>query len=257
MAVFDILGQYRGVPVHMLLGGAVRDRVPADYWMGQQTPAESAATALRGKERGFHGVKMKCTVDEPIVERVQAIRDVCGPAFKVTVDPNQRFYRPAEAIAVAKEFEKIGNVMVLEDPVAKWNLDWYRQIRAATSIPVALHLGNPHEIINAIKVEAVDYMNLGGSMVRFVKNAAICEAAGIPIWHGSGCDLGIIESAYLHAASVCRNCTLPSDLVGSWSRQDDLIVDGLRFEDGQCLVPTRPGLGCELDMDALERYRVA
>src|ERR1051326_167166 len=138
---------------------------------------------------------------EPIVARLQAICGVCGPEFKVTVDPNQRFYRPAEAIAVAKELEKIGNVFVLEDPVAKWNLDWYRQIRAATSIPVALHLGNPQDIISAIKVEAVDYMNLGGSMVQFVKNAAIAAAAGILCWHGSGNDLGILETAYLHAAA--------------------------------------------------------
>jgi muconate cycloisomerase len=257
MAVFDILGKARGVPVHMLLGGAFRDRVPADYWMGQQTPEESAATALRGKERGFHGVKIKCTVDEPIVPRLRAICDACGPEFKVTVDPNTRFYRPAEAIAVAKEFERIGNVACLEDPVAKWNLDWYRQIRAATSIPVALHLGNPHEIINAIKAEAVDFMNLNGSMVQFVKNAAIAEAAGIPCWHGSGCDLGITETAYLHAAAVAPNCVLASDLVGSWTRADDLIVEGIRFENGHALLPTRPGLGCELDMDAVERYRVA
>jgi muconate cycloisomerase len=257
MAVFDILGQFRGVPVHMLLGGAFRDRVPADYWMGQQTPEESATTARRGQERGFHGVKIKCTVDEPIVARLQAICDACGPEFKVTVDPNTRFYRPAEAIAVAKEFEKVGNVAALEDPVAKWNLDWYRQIRATTTIPVALHLANPHDIINAIKAEAADYFNLGGSMVQFVKNAAIAEAAGIPCWHGSGCDLGITETAYLHAASVACNCVLPSDLVGSWTREDDLITDGLHFEAGHALVPTRPGLGCELDMDALERYRVA
>jgi muconate cycloisomerase len=203
-ALFDILGQYRGVPVHMLLGGAFRDRVPVDYWMGQQTPEESAATARRGQERGFHGVKIKCTADEPkpIVARLQAIWDMCGPEFKVTVDPNTRFYRPAEAILLAKQFEQIGNVAVLEDPVAKWNLDWYRQIRAATTIPIALHLGNPRDIINAVKAEAVDSMNLVGSMAQFVKNAAIAEAAGIPCWHGSGCDLGILETAYLHAASV-------------------------------------------------------
>ena len=49
---------------------------------------------------------------------------------------------------------------------------------------------------------------------------------------------------------------LGSDFVGSWTREDDLVIEGLQFEDGCALVPDKAGLGCELDMDALERYRV-
>ena len=256
MAIFDVVGKARGVPVHVLLGGAYRDRVPTDYWIGHQTPEDSAANAKIGYERGFHGVKMKCTSDEPMVERVRAILEATSASFKCTVDPNQRFYRPAEAIALARQFEEVGNVGVLEDPMAKWNLDWYRQLRAATTIPVALHLANPHDIINAIKAEAVDIFNLGGSMWDFVKNAAIADAAGIPCWHGSGNDLGIMETSYLHAASVPRNCIMPSDFVGSWTREDDLIVNGIEFDGGDAVVPDGPGLGCELDMDAVEKYRV-
>ena len=58
------------------------------------------------------------------------------------------------------------------------------------------------------------------------------------------------------AASVPRNCVMPSDFVGSWTREDDLIVDGIQFEKGEAIVPTKPGLGCELDEDALEKYRI-
>lgn len=257
MAVFDIVGKVREQPVHELLGGAYRDRVATDYWIGHQTPADSAANARLGYERGFHGVKMKCTSDEPMVDRVRAILEATDPAFKCTVDPNQRFYRPSEAIALARQFEAVGNVGVLEDPMAKWNLDWYRQLRAATTIPVALHLANPHDIVNAIKAEAIDIFNLGGTMWNFVKNAAIADAAGIPCWHGSGNDLGIMEMSYLHAASVPRNCVMPSDFVGSWTREDDLIVDGIAFDRGDAVVPDRPGLGCELDEAAVDRYRVS
>lgn len=257
MAIFDIVGKARDLPVHELLGGAYRNRVATDYWIGHQTPEDSAANARLGYERGFHGVKMKCTSDEPMVDRVRAILDATDPSFKCTVDPNQRFYRPSEAIALARQFEEVGNVGVLEDPMAKWNLDWYRQLRAATTIPVALHLANPHDIINAIKAEAVDIFNLGGSMWNFVKNAAIADAAGIPVWHGSGNDLGVMEMSYLHAASVPRNCVMPSDFVGSWTREDDLIVEGIQFDGGDAVVPDLPGLGCELDMDAMERYGIA
>ena len=256
MALFDLVGRALERPVHALLGGAVRKRVPADYWIGQQNPADAGRAAARGKELGFHGLKMKCTIDDPWVERMQAILDAAGPDFKVTIDPNERFYRPEEAIRLAKTLERFPNVAVYEDPVPKWNLDWYRQIRAAITVPVALHLGNPRDVVNAIKAEACDHMNLGGGMVQFIRNASMAAAAGMLCWHGSGVDLGITEHSYLHAAACARNCVLPSDLVGSWVREDDLIVSGLRFEDGHALVPDAPGLGCELDEAAVEKYAV-
>ena len=257
MALFDLVGRALGVTAHWLLGGAVRDRVPADYWIGQQSPADAARSARQGKDRGFHGMKMKCVVDDPWEERVGAILDACGPEFKLTLDPNERFYRPAEAIALAKRLERFPNIAMYEDPIPKWNMDWYKQFRAAVTVPVALHLSNPRDVVLAIKAEACDHFNLAGTMVQFIRSATMAAAYGSLCWHGSGVDLGIMEHSYLHAAACARNCVLPSDLVGSWVREDDLIVGGLRFEDGCAVVPTAPGLGCELDMAALERYRVA
>ncbi|MFO7918393.1 MAG: mandelate racemase/muconate lactonizing enzyme family protein [Anaerolineae bacterium] len=256
MAIIDLLGKLYDQPAHWFLGGAARDRVPADYWIGHQTPADAAANTKLAVERGFKGMKMKCTGDEPLVERCRAIWEVAGPEFELTIDPNTRFWRPTEALDMARELVKYGTVKVFEDPMQKWNLDWYRLLREHGVVPVALHLGSPQDIINAIKAEAVDYLNLGGSMVQFVRNAAMAHAAGIPCWHGSGNDLGIMEFSYLHAASAARNCVLGSDFVGSWTREDDLVVEGIQFEDSYALVPDKPGLGCELDMDALERYRV-
>ena len=256
MALIDILGKIYDQPAHWFLGGAIRDKVPADYWIGHQTPEDAAANTHLAVERGFTGMKMKCTGDEPLVERCKAIWDVAGPEFELTIDPNQRFWRYIEALDMARELVKWGKVKVFEDPMAKWNLDWYRMFREHGVVPVALHLGDPSDIISAIKAEAVDYLNLGGNMVQFVRNAAMAHAAGIPCWHGSGNDLGIMEFSYLHAAAAARTCLLGSDFVGSWTREDDLIVEGIQFADGYALVPDKPGLGCELDMDALEQYRV-
>jgi len=256
MAMFDLLGKYYDQPAHWFLGGAVRDRVPADYWIGHQTPEDAAANTRLAVERGFKGMKMKCTGDEPLVERCKAIWEVAGPEFELTIDPNTRFWRVNEALDMARQLVRWGKVKVFEDPMHKNNLDWYHLFRSHGVVPVALHLGSPLDIIQAIKAEAVDYLNLGGSMVQFVRNTAIAHAANIPCWHGSGNDLGIMEFSYLQAAAAARNCVLGSDFVGSWTRQDDLVVEGIQFADGYALVPNKPGLGCELDMDALERYRV-
>lgn len=256
MALFDLVGRALGVPAHWLLGGAVRDRVLADYWIGQQMPDDAARNACLGAERGFHGIKIKCAIDDPWEERIQAILDATGPDFKVTIDPNERFYRPVEAIGLARRLECFPNIAMYESPVPQRNLEWYRQIRAAIDVPLALHLGDAASIVQAVAAEACDYYNLGGGMVDFVRSAAIVAAAGTLCWHGSGVDLGIREHSMLHAAACARNCALPSDFVGSWVREDDLIVEPIQFEGGYALVPDKPGLGCELDLDALERYQV-
>ncbi|MBN1399541.1 MAG: hypothetical protein JXA74_01815 [Anaerolineae bacterium] len=256
MAIIDLLGRYYERPAHWFLGGAVRQRVPADYWIGHQTPEDAAINARIAVERGFKGMKMKCTGDEPLVRRCRAIWEVAGPEFELTIDPNTRFWRFTEALEMARELVKWGKVKVFEDPMAKWNLDWYRLLREQGVVPVALHLGDPQDIINAIKAEAVDYLNLGGGMIQFVRNAAIAHAAGVPCWHGSGNDLGIMEFSYLHAAAAARNCVLGSDFVGSWTRVDDLTLEGIQFDDGFAVVPDAPGLGCELDMDALGQYAI-
>jgi muconate cycloisomerase len=256
MALYDLVGKTLGVPAYYLLGGAFRTRVKADFWIGQQSPEDAARHARQGWSRGFGGIKLKCAIDDPWIERISAIVEATSPEFRITIDPNERFYRPHEAIALARKLEQFPNVEVYEDPVPKWNLDWYRQIRAAIEVPVALHLENPQDIVNAIKAEACDCMNLGGGMAQFVRNAALVEAAGMACWHGSGVDLGIMEHSYLHAAAAARNCVMASDFVGSWVREDDLIVEPMRFENGYAIVSDRPGLGCALDLAALEKYQV-
>jgi len=257
MAVFDLVGKARQVPVHALLGGAVRTRVRADYWMGHQTPEDGKRTVERALQGGFKGVKIKCKLEEPMVERLQAMLDVAGPEFKVTVDPNERFYTAPQAIELAHQLQPLGNVEVFEDPIPKTDLDGFIQIHEQIDLPLAMHLGDGPSVIRAVKADAVDCLNLGGSLVEFMRNASVAAAAGLRCWHGSGNDLGIIDTSYVHAAAAAPNCTMASDFVGSWTREDDLIIEPIRFEDGYVPTPMDPGLGCELDLEALPRYTQA
>ena len=117
-----------------------------------------------------------------------------------------------------------------------------------------MHLSNGPGIIRAVKAGVVDCLNVVGSMVGFVRNGSVAAAAGLRCWHGSGVDLGILDTSYVHAISVAPNCTMASDIVGSWVREHNLIVDPIPFEDGFVSVPMEPGLGCELDMEPVERY---
>lgn len=257
IAIFDIVGKALNQPLYVLLGGAYRDRVSVDYWTGRRTVKDLVGKAELAQRLGFHGIKIKCTVEDPVVEGVRTIEKACGPDFKVTIDPNQRFYRPAEALQVIQALNDCESVQVFEDPVPKDNQEWYRLLRRKSHHPIAQHLSSPQDVLRALTEEAVDYLNLNHSMTGFIKLAAMADSVGIRVWHGSGCDLGILDMSYIHASAVPRNCTLPGDPVGHFIREDDLIVEGIQIENGHAVLPQTPGLGVTLDMAAVEKYAIA
>jgi len=260
VAIYDLVGKILGVPVYQLLGGAYRDRVLMSYWTGRRTPQDIARIARTAKDAGFASLKMKCARDDPHLARVEMIHTACGADFGIVLDPNQRFEHPSFAVRLAKSLEAY-QIECFEDPVPRWNLDWYRLLREKTAIPIALHVHAPYgqrieELIQAVKLEAVDYFNLGGGLAHFVRMADVADAAGIPVWHGSEVDLGILDAASLHACAAVRNCTLPSDIIGTLVREDDLILEPIEFCGGFARVPQGPGLGVALDEAALERYTI-
>lgn len=285
MAVFDLLGQHWEVPACQLLGGPRQAQVLVDYWASRRDPEATARQALKGRDAGFHGIKIKAALanpavrrhvaspagsaspgdhsqwagiaeDDPVEERVAAIAQACGPGFTITVDPNCRFYEPARAVRLARRLERF-NVLVLEDPVPwRENLEAYAILRQQCPLAVAIHVATPDAVLAAIRRNAVDYLNINGSMADFVKMAWMAEQAGIRCWHGSGVDLGIRDMSYVHASIAAGNCTLPGDMVGNFLREDDLIEEPIPIENGCARLPTAPGLGVTLDEAALARYRV-
>ena len=93
-------------------------------------------------------------------------------------------------------------------------------------------------------------------MRDFIKNSYIAEIAGIPVWHGSSVDLGVLEASYLHTCAATENATLSSDIFGEFCRVDDLIVEPIKIENGYANITEKPGLGVELDQEAIEKYKV-
>jgi muconate cycloisomerase len=255
VAVADIVGQAFGVPVCQLLGGPVRDRVLVHYWSGRRTPEDLARVAKQAQERGFVGLKIKCALEDPNLERVQAVYEACGPEFRITLDPNMRFRSVEATLALAKRMEGLP-VEVFEDPVTKDDLSNYARLKEEMEIPLALHLERPEDVLEAIRRDAAGLFNLRGTMTGFMKAAYLAEVAGLPVWRGSGLDLGILDASYAHVCAATPACTLGSDIVGNFLREDDLITEPLVYEGSHVRVPEGPGLGVQLDEEALARYTV-
>ena len=263
-AILDAVGQYRNLSISALLGGRYREKVYCGYWTGHRTVADAARKAAEGQSKGFDCIKFKCASTDPVVEWCQAIRDACGPAFKIILDPNQRFENVPTARKLAQELAAVGNVLCLEDPIARWDLESLALLRKLSPLPLALHIALPYyelgyqhptDLIRALRLDACDYFNFNGGLFPVKRLAIIAELAGKPFWHGSEVDLGILEAAYVHKCAACEGATLPSDIFGELVREDDLIREPLRFIGAQVAVPAGPGLGVELDLEAVARYR--
>lgn len=253
MAIFDLLGRAREMPAYLLLGGKYHDRIPVDWWMGLCTVEETGRRVERGLARGFHGVKIKCKLEQQPFERVERIKSL-APGWTVTLDPNERFYRPSGAMELARRLAGYEGIL-FESPVPQRRLDWYQRLRDA-GVAVALHLGTIEQLVPALEMGCADVYNLNGSMTEFVTSTRAAAAAGCPVWHGSGVDLGIRDASFVHACAATPAELWPSDIIGNFLREDDLIVEPLRIESGHAVVSDAPGLGVELDLAAVERYQV-
>lgn len=252
--LLDLLAKKAGLPLYALFGGAYRRQVRVDTWMARMTPEESARICAQEQRNGYHGVKMKCALEDDNVERAAAIRQACGTEFKLTFDPNQRFYRYGEAIGMLRRLAEVGNIGCVEDPFNKDDLEGYRLLRAQGLFPVAIHAGYYPMLIAALRAEACDIFNLDGTPWDVRKAADICWLANIPTWHGSGVDLGIVEALHLHVVAASKSMSRPSDLFGRTIRQHNLITNPLQPHNGLMDVPAGPGLGVDLDRDALDKF---
>ncbi|MEM1212840.1 MAG: enolase C-terminal domain-like protein [Planctomycetota bacterium] len=263
LAICDAATKAMGVPLHRLLGGAVRDRVRCGYWTGHRTVADASRKAKEGQDAGFDCIKFKCGLDDPVDAWCAAIRDACGEQFKVILDPNRRWETVANTIERANALEPIGNVLCLEDPIPRDDYAGFAQLRRDLEIPIAIHVAIPYgemgqhesDTITALQHDCCDLFNFNGGLFGVKRMAAAAALADRPFWHGSEVDLGPLEASYVHKAAACPNCTLPSDIFGRLVREHDLLDTPLAFDDtGHALVPDGPGLGVALDRDALDHY---
>jgi len=223
MALHDIVGKLRDVPVWKLFGGRFRDKVPVSYCMGDKPAEEAAKEAEEAVKRGFKAIKMKGWNAEEDVVRIKAVAEAAGPEVGIRIDANTGWERPSVVVKLAKQIENY-NIESFESPIPQWNLDAYALLRQQINIPIMLHLSAPFEVVNAVKKEACDYINFG-ELASFYE---VRTAAAIA----------------------------PCDLIGNFLHEDDLVVEPIKIRDGYIEVSEKPGLGIELDEKAIEKYTV-
>jgi glucarate dehydratase len=269
-ACLDILGQRWDVPVHDILGGKIRDRVPfASYLFFRYANPETGdgevrtceqlvehARALK-KTHGFRSHKLKGGVFPPAYE-LECYRALAAalPGDSFRFDPNA-VWSTEQAIWFGQRIEDLNNDY-LEDPV--FGMHGMRRTREKVRMPLATNtviVGFEQLAANVLET-AVDVILLDttfwGGIRQCVKAAGLCEAfqLGVAV-HSSG-ELGIQLATMLHLGAVVPNLSFSAD-AHYHHLKDDVIVGGkMCYCGGTIAVPTGPGLGVKLDRDRVGEY---
>jgi len=257
IALWDIAAREAGVPLHVLLGGAVRTEIEFSEYFAyrpghEESPADVAAFCARMAQEHDSPVFEGKVAVHPVEDDVRLVREVraaIGPDRALRLDANMgwRLEAAERALSLLEPFD-IANV---EEPVGSFAE--LAELRRSTAIPFSSHTP---DVALAAELGVPDTIVLGlgfrGGIAGTRRLIEACEEAGIGFWFYSG-DLGIATAAYLHVAAATAYLDRPSQSLLRWTT-DDVIASGpFSPERGALEVPTGAGLGVELDEPALAR----
>lgn len=260
-ALWDITGKWLGQPVYQLLGGAVRERIRVYGHMGGTSLEEYAASARKSVAAGFTALKTSPfgavqIVDTPAqvekaVARFAAIREAVGPEVDIGIDFHGRC-SPAMSVRLARALEPY-HPMFIEEPVLPENVDALVTVARSTSIPIATgeRLFTKWGFREVLEKQAAailqpDVSHAGG-ILECKKIAAMAECYYAAV--APHCPLGPVALAACLQLDACTPNFLVQEHV---SLGEGYLKEPFRIVDGYIPLPTRPGLGIELDEEALK-----
>jgi D-galactarolactone cycloisomerase len=256
IALWDIAGKAQGTPVHRLLGGGGRTRIPTYASLLRYGKGDLVARYTQEAiARGYSSIKLH----EHLVEMIAPAREAAGPNIAIMVDTNCA-WPPQEALAMAQKL-KAYDLYWLEEPVDP--VDDYEtmaRIRRDTGTTVAAgeNIGHAGEARYAMGLGALDVFQPSitkiGGITGMCKAIAVAKAHGVRVMpHSPYFGPGLIATLHVIAAdlpdSLCERfyCDLEATPLG----------DAIAARDGHMNVPQGPGLGIDIDERIIDRYRVA
>jgi L-alanine-DL-glutamate epimerase-like enolase superfamily enzyme len=267
-AIWDILGKSLGVPVHVLLGGAVHNRLPMYASGGVPTfsidQLVEQASAVRAA--GFLGFKMRANFfayqPEVEAERIGAVREVIGPNIALALDAVQSFnFHPWSVKQVVRMLERLApfNLAWAEEMLPPFDPAPYAELRRATSTPISGGEGitTASQFEQWVRAGAFDLAQPDATIIGGIGEARrACENArahdvpvAVHVW-GSAPTL----MANYNLAFTQPNCIWLERPVMQNPLEEELLVKPLQIQNGYLLPPTAPGLGVKLTPEIKAKY---
>jgi muconate cycloisomerase len=271
-AAYDLAGRWLNVPVHTLLGGKARDKVAITHSIGLISIEEAKVEAAKLAAEGIKTIKVKIGVDPARdVKMVAAVREAAGEAMEICVDANEGYKTPGEAVQTVRQMEKY-RLKYVEQPVM--GIERIAEVGRRIDAPVMADESawNAHDAIQIIQNGGIQiisiYTTKAGGLYKAMEVGAVCRAAGIICNVNGSIETGIGNLANVQVAAASPaatlSCVIPISTpaqaqhgqVGGIYYKDDLLVDPMQVVDGAVVVPSGPGMGIDVDLAKVEKYRV-
>jgi D-galactarolactone cycloisomerase len=275
IALWDVMGRAVGKPIHKLIGGAHRKEVIAYatglYFTDMDRLVEEAVEEARGyAAQGFRAIKMKIGLGDPRLDlrRVQAVREAIGPEVGLAVDANHCFTVP-QAIRLGRMLEPL-DLLWFEEPISPEDHDGYVEVTRALDLAVA---GGENDFTrwgfrDIVARKAMDIIQpdvcAAGGLSECRKIAALASAHGVEcVPHAWGSAIGLAATIqWLAAMPDTPPAFRPIPPMLEFEQtpnplRDELAREPIRQANGIVRVPDGPGLGIEVDREALMRWKVA
>ena len=272
-ALLDIVARAADVPLHQLLGGAMRRQVPICHSVGLAEPEDAAAEAAQAAADGLEWMQIKVGGDPAgDTEVLRAVRRAVGDGVNLYPDVNRGYRDVKTAIMAVKAMREAAAIYAVEQPVE--GIEAMAAVAAGVDVPVIVDEGcwSPQDALEIVNRRAADvvsiYYTKAGGLLRSMEIGAIARAAGLPVNVNGSLEAGVGNAANLHLAAALDGAVMPAVItintlegreqtaVGGVFYTDDVITEPFAYAGGCLTVPDGPGLGVTLDPDRIEKYRV-
>ncbi|MGD2200646.1 MAG: mandelate racemase/muconate lactonizing enzyme family protein [Candidatus Bathyarchaeota archaeon] len=268
-ALWDIIGKVLDSPVYNLLGGTCRPkiRVYANGWYGDaKTPDAYADKAVATVKKGFDALKfdpfpgpwrlfISKTDERAAVEVVRAVREAVGSEIDLLIEVHRRL-APMHAVKVARMLEEFDPYW-FEEPVPSENLPALAEVRRRVNIPVvtgeALYTKAAFREVferRAADIINPDVCNCGG-ILELKEIAAMAEPYYIAVSPHNYNSTTVGLAATIQASACMPNFLITEYFINFEETGNEISEKPFKIEDGYIWIPDEPGLGLELDEEAL------
>lgn len=271
MALWDLAAKRAGCALATLLGGTPR-AIPAYasggyYRAGENSPEEAVRLEIEQNEAaGFadHKIKIGGLTPEEDGRRVRAALSAVRDGGRIAVDANNAYRDASDALRAIRILEAAAGdrgLWWVEEPLSPDDIMGHAALARVLDTPIAtgeIH-SNRHEFRALIEAGAADILQpdvgVVGGVSEWIRVARAAESFNLPIaphWHAN---------AHVQLAAATPNCLVVEhfDLAKGIYNFEEVVRPEHRLEviDGKVICPDRPGLGFELDEDAVRRFEIA
>jgi L-alanine-DL-glutamate epimerase-like enolase superfamily enzyme len=252
-ALFDAVGKARDVPIHRLLGRKVRDRCPVGWWAIDMPADDWIAEAREAMAQGYTSMKTKGRPWFDFKQQCRTLQQGLPSHFRVGFDFNGSLLTADRARDYLSQTSSFPHISVYEEPIPDDDIAGYESLRGKLGLPTALHSHRP-PVLTSIGKNLCDMFVISeGGASAILRQGRAAADAGKPFWLqqvGSA-----ITAAYsLHFGAVLSHAQHPAATCHQLFA-DQLIDPEIEVESGTAPVPEAPGIGVQLDEEAVMRYR--